>query len=191
MFRLFKEIRVKILIGYLLLIVIAFFSVFFLFDKFSRLSLPDEEEGAMRSKRSLISETLALLYESEGDLQALSSGHVRNSRHYRQTFDKMYRNLDSLKQLVTDTLQKQRMDSIIVLLTEKESNSLAWLRLRRNADVGNLYEQNIQREITRRDSVVKSVQIRKKIVVKQDTLTVRNPRKSFFKRLAEKNLSNL
>lgn len=109
-----------------------------------------------------------------------SSGHVRNSRHYRQTFDKMYRNLDSLKQLVTDTLQKQRMDSIIVLLTEKESNSLAWLRLRRNADVGNLYEQNIQREITRRDSVVKSVQIRKKIVVKQDTLTVRNPRKSFF-----------
>ena len=144
MFRLFKEIRVKILIGYLLLIVIAFFSVFFLFDKFSRLSLPDEEEGAMRSKRSLISETLALLYESEGDLQALSSGHVRNSRHYRQTFDKMYRNLDSLKQLVTDTLQKQRMDSIIVLLTEKESNSLAWLRLRRNADVGNLYEQNIQ-----------------------------------------------
>ena len=108
MFRLFKEIRVKILIGYLLLIVIAFFSVFFLFDK-----------------RSLISETLALLYESEGDLQALSSGHVRNSRHYRQTFDKMYRNLDSLKQLVTDTLQKQRMDSIIVLLTEKESNSLA------------------------------------------------------------------
>lgn len=117
----------------------------------------------MRSKRSLISETLALLYESEGDLQALSSGHVRNSRHYRQTFDKMYRNLDSLKQLVTDTLQKQRMDSIIVLLTEKESNSLAWLRLRRNADVGNLYEQNIQREITRRDSVVKSVQIRKKL----------------------------
>lgn len=185
MFRLFKEIRVKILIGYLLLIVIAFFSVFFLFDKFSRLSLPDEEEGAMRSKRSLISETLALLYESEGDLQALSSRHVRNSRHYRQTFDKMYRNLDSLKQLVTDTLQKQRMDSIIVLLTEKESNSLAWLRLRRNADVGNLYEQNIQREITRRDSVVKSVQIRKKIVVKQDTLTVRNPRKSFFKRLAD------
>ena len=113
MFRLFKEIRVKILIGYLLLIVIAFFSVFFLFDKFSRLSLPDEEEEAMRSKRSLISETLALLYESEGDLQALSSGHVRNSRHYRQTFDKMYRNLDSLKQLVTDTLQKQRMDSIM------------------------------------------------------------------------------
>ena len=54
MFRLFKEIRVKILIGYLLLIVIAFFSVFFLFDKFSRLSLPDEEEGAMRSKRSLL-----------------------------------------------------------------------------------------------------------------------------------------
>lgn len=100
-----------------------------------------------------------------------------NSRHYRQTFDKMYRNLDSLKQLVTDTLQKQRMDSIIVLLTEKESNSLAWLRLRRNADVGNLYEQNIQREITRRDSVVKSVQIRKKIVVKQDTLTVRNREK--------------
>lgn len=36
MFRLFKEIIVKILIGYLLLIVIAFFSVFFLFDKFSR-----------------------------------------------------------------------------------------------------------------------------------------------------------
>lgn len=185
MFEILKEIKVKILIGYLILIVVAFFSVFFLFDKFSRLSLPDEEEEVMRNKRSLISETLTLLYESESNLQALSSGHVRNSRYYRQTFDKIYRNVDSLKQLVADTLQKQRIDSITILLAEKESNSLAWLRLRRNADEESLYEQNIQREITRRDSVVRSVQVRKKIVVKQDTLTVKNPRKSFFKRLGD------
>ena len=185
MFRLFKEIRVKILIGYLLLIVIAFFSVFFLFDKFSNLSLPDEEENAMRIERSLISETLTLLYESESNLQALSGGHVRSTRRYHQTFDKMCQNIDSLKQLVADTLQKQRMDSIIVLLAEKESNSLAWLRLRKNADTGNLYEQNIQREIIRRDSLIRTIQVRKKTVLQQDTLTVRNPRKSFFKRLAD------
>lgn len=185
MFRLFKEIRVKILIGYLSLIVIAFFSVFFLFDKFSNLSLPDEEESAMRTKRSLISETLTLLYESENNLQALSSGNVRSTRRYHQTFDKMYQNIDSLKQLVADTVQQQRMDSIIILLAEKESNSLIWLRLRQNADAGNLYEQNIQREIIRRDSLIRTVQVRKKTVLKQDTLTVRNPRKSFFKRLAD------
>lgn len=185
MFEMLKEIKVKILIGYLLLIIVAFFSVFFLFDRFSRLSLPDEVEVEMRNKRSLISETLTLLYESESNLQALSNGHVRNSKYYHQTFDKIYRNLDSLKQLVSDTLQKQRMDSIIFLLAEKESNSLAWLRLQRDADVGNLYEQNIQKEIIRRDSVIRSVQVRKKTVIKQDTLTVQNPRKGFFKRLAD------
>ncbi|WP_455498412.1 ATP-binding response regulator [Coprobacter sp.] len=185
MFEMLKEIKVKILIGYLLLIIVAFFSVSFLFDRFSRLSLPDEVEVEMRNKRSLISETLTLLYESESNLQALSNGHVRNSKYYHRTFDEIYRNLDSLKQLVSDTLQKQRIDSIVVLLAEKESNSLAWLRLLKDADVKNLYEQNIQKEIIRRDSIIRSVQVRKKTVIKQDTLTVQKPRKGFFKRLAD------
>ena len=65
MFRLFKEIRVKILIGYLLLIVIAFFSVFFLFDKFSRLSLPDEEEVGRATVR-IVSRKPRLLAKLRG-----------------------------------------------------------------------------------------------------------------------------
>ncbi len=40
MFKLFKEIRVKILIGYLLLIVVAFFSVFFYLINFPVFHFP-------------------------------------------------------------------------------------------------------------------------------------------------------
>lgn len=178
------RIKIKVVLGYLLLMVLLFYSVCFVIYEMNRLAEPDAYEAEFDAKRKSISNTLAYLYEAEVIGQSLSAGHLADYSSYREVMNRASASVDTLRILTSDTLQLLRMDSISMLLTRKQQNMLGLLRALNDTTVDYVYRRNVQQIIARQDSLVQQERVQKKIIVRQNSYQVRK-KKGFFKRLAE------
>ena len=104
------HITIKVILGYIMLIVIAFYSVAYIYNIVEIVAEEDEPDHQARQKVYLITNTLSLLYESEalGQLVGMPSDEFR---HFNRTLNKAIDNLDSLRTLVTDSLQLLKIDT--------------------------------------------------------------------------------
>ena len=179
------HITIKVILGYIMLIVIAFYSVAYIYNIVEIVAEEDEPDHQARQKVYLITNTLSLLYESEalGQLVGMPSDEFR---HFNRTLNKAIDNLDSLRTLVTDSLQLLKIDTINMLLERKRWNTHRLHETWQEVSSERLYTESIERVIAVRDTVVKEVQIiQQHVEVQQDTLVVPRKKQGFFKRLAE------
>lgn len=180
-----KNIKTKVTIGYLLLIAVLFFSIYFVYREIALLSAPDEYEAEINMKRKVTNATLARLYEAEVIGQSLSAGRLTDYYSYKRAMGEVQSSLDSLKSFVADSFQLARIDSVSALLDQKQWNMLNLLKILKEAKSDTLYQQNIAKVIMEQDSVVKQERIKRKVVVKQNSYAVVKKKKGFFKRLGE------
>lgn len=179
-----KFTKAKVTVGYLLLIAVLLFSVWFVWSEMEHLSAPDEYETELNEKRKASTHLLLCLFRTETLGQSLSGGRLSDYPLYKKAMQETAQAVDSLKSLVTDSMQLQRIDSISQLLVQKEWNMRSLLRTMRDAEADTLYQNNIEKILTEQDSVLTQQRVQKKVVVKQNSYTVRK-KKGFFKRLAE------
>lgn len=180
-----KSIKAKVTVGYLLLIAVLLFSVYFVYREMTLLSDSDGYETEMAMKRRVTNATLAKLYEAEVIGQSLSAGRLSDYPAYRRAMGEVQSSLDSLKGFVADSFQLARIDSVSTLLDQKQWNMLNLLKILKEAKSDTLYQQNIAKVIMEQDSVVKQERVKRKVVVKQNSYAVVKKKKSFFKRLGE------
>lgn len=180
-----KSIKAKVTVGYLLLIAVLLFSVYFVYREMTLLSDSDEYETEMAMKRRATNTTLAKLYEAEVIGQSLSAGRLSDYPAYRRAMGEVQYSLDSLKSFVADSFQLARIDSISTLLDQKQWNMLNLLKILKEAKSDTLYQQNITKVIMEQDSVVQQERVKRKVVVKQNSYAVVKKKKGFFKRLGE------
>lgn len=174
----------KVVSGYILLIIIAICSVAYIYHIIVRMAGEEEPAAAPRQKVYLITGTLTLLYESETINQLIGSGRNGYSR-YNSVLNKAQRNIDSLRFLVTDSVQLLKIDTIDNLIERKRRNTRRLLETLQEANTEHLYRTNIEKVIAIQDTVPEQVHIQEHVVVRQDTMLVKKEPKSFFKRLAE------
>ena len=179
------HITIKVIISYITLIVIAIYTVAYIYNIVEMVAKEDEPDHQARKKIYLITNTLSLLYESEA-LGQLVGTPQNEIRHFNRTLNKAHDNLDSLRTLMTDSLQLLKIDTIETLLERKRWNTRRLLETWQEANTERLYTENIEKIIAIRDTIVNEVQIQKRVEVKQDTVVI-IPRKKrgFFRRLAE------
>lgn len=179
-----KWIKTEVAIGYLLLMVLLLYSVWFVYHEMNRLTEPNTYEAEFDAKRKSINNTLARLYEAEVIGQSLSTGHLVDYPVYRKAMQRASASVDTLRLLASDSLQRLRMDSISLLLVRKQQNMLGLLRAMNDTTVDAAYRRNVQQIIARQDSVVQQERVQKKVVVRRNSYQV-GKKKGFFKRLAE------
>lgn len=180
-----KSIKAKVAVGYLLLICLLFFSVWFVYQEMKGLAEPDAYEAELDAKRKMMSNTLAKLYQTEVIGQSLSVGRLNDYPSYRVAMREALASIDSLKTLVSDSLQMQRVDSISLLLERKGRNMLSLLRAMNDTAAAGIYQKNIEQIISQQDSLLKEERVQKKVVVRENSYQVQKKKKGFFKRLAE------
>lgn len=178
------HITSKVMIGYILLIIIAVCSVFYIYHIVEEVAGEEESTSLPRQKTYWVTNTLSLLYESEA-LGQLIGMPKSEFWHYNRTLDKAHRNMDTLRTLVKDSLQLLKIDTIDGLLERKRWNTRRLLETWNESNTERLYAENIEKIIAVQDTTVKEVEIQERIEVKQDTVVVPRPKKGFFKRLAE------
>ena len=178
-------LKTKIAAGYILLIAVLLFSVYFIYRETELLSAPDKYEQELNQKRKAINKTLALLYQTETVGQSLSAGQLKDYPLYRKAMREALVSVDSLKKFASDSLQNSRMDSLSMLLEQKEMNIISLLKTMSDSEADKLYKQNIERIIKEHDSLLTQPQVKKKSVIRKNSFLTKEKRKGFFKRLAD------
>lgn len=179
-----KHIRLKVVMGYILLIAIAVCSVAYIYSVIQQLAGEDEPDSIPRQKVYLVTGTLSLLYESEA-LSQLVGMEEKDLGRFNRTLTRAQQNIDSLRLLVSDSVQLLKIDTINDLLERKRWNTRQLLATLKEANTEDLYRQNIEKVLALQDTLREQVKIEERVVEKTDTMMLNKPRKGFFKRLAE------
>lgn len=186
-----SHITRKVVWGYLLLLLIAVCSVSYIYNVIQQLAVEEAPDTTVRQKAYLVTNTLSLLYESEA-LGQLVGRPENDLRNFNRTMRKAQANLDSLRVLLSDSIQQLKVDTIQDLLRQKRWNTLSLLETLTEWNAGRLYRENIERVIAVQDSIVQQVRdtiaqptVREIVEVKQDTVIIPKKKKGFFRRLAE------
>ena len=179
------HITSKVVLGYILLIVIAVCSVAYIYNIVEQVAREDYSDSIPRQKTYLVTNTLSLLYESEALGQVLGMPQDE-FRHFNRTLNRAHQNMDTLRTLVTDSLQLLKIDTIDILLERKRWNTKRLLETWNESNTERLYTQNIEKIISVvPDTFVQQVEIQERVEIKQDTVVVPRKKRGFFKRLAE------
>lgn len=182
-----RHITRKVVWGYLLLLLIAVGAVGYVYSIIQQLAVEDAPDTATRDKTYLVTNTLTLLYESE------AMGHIVGKSDnelylFNRTLNKADKNLDSLRLMLTDTVQQLKVDTIKYLLKRKRWNTLKLQETLNEWNAGRIYMEKIQQVIEVQDSVVRIQKpdtisqpvVREIVEVKQDTVVVTKKKKGLF-----------
>ena len=146
-----RHITRKVVWGYLLLLLIAVGAVGYVYSIIQQLAVEDTPDTATRDKTYLVTNTLTLLYESE------AMGHIVGKSDnelylFNRTLNKADKNLDSLRLMLTDTVQQLKVDTIKYLLKRKRWNTLKLQETLNEWNAGRIYMEKIQQVIEVQDS---------------------------------------
>lgn len=179
------HITLKVIIGYLLLILITVCSVVYIYHIIEKIADEDEPTGNSREKVYLITNTLSLLYENEalGQLVGMPQGEIR---HFNSTLNQALQNMDSLRALVTNPDILAKINTIDSLIGQKRKNTRFLLETWRETNAEHLYTQNIERVIAQQDTFIDQIEIQERVIVHRDSVLspTKKPR-GFFRRLAD------
>ncbi|MCD7971337.1 MAG: ATP-binding protein [Candidatus Azobacteroides sp.] len=168
----------KIIIGYLFIVIVAIFSVMYIYDITKEVAKEEEPDHTSRTRIYLVTNTLSLVYESE----ALGQLFTPANGNYNQLLNNARLNMDSLKVLTTDSIQLLKIDTINSLLERKRINTRSLLEAIHESSPERLYARNIDRVIAIRDTV--TVELEKEVEIQQDTVFLPGKKRNFFQRLA-------
>ncbi len=180
------HITSTVILGYLLLILIAVYSVVYIYNIIKQFADEDDPNSKSREKVYLVTNTLSLLYESEalGQVIGRPQGEIN---HFNRTLNKALQNMDSLRTLVSNPVLYSKIDTVDMLIEQKRRNTRRLLETWRETNAENLYAQNIEKVIARQDTMVRQVEIQERVIVRQDSVKTPQPRRprGFFRRLAD------
>ena len=95
----------------------------------------------------------------------------------------VYHEMENLS--TADDMQNLKTDSLLLLLREKDENTIQMLRILSEANDSLLSASEIEEIISEQDSLLTKQRIQNRITTKRDSLITKPKKKGFFKRLGE------
>ena len=95
----------------------------------------------------------------------------------------VYHEMENLSS--ADDMQNLKTDSLLLLLHEKDQNTIQMLRILSEANDSLLSASEIEEIISEQDSLITQQRIQNRVITKRDSLITKPKKKGFFKRLAE------
>jgi signal transduction histidine kinase/CheY-like chemotaxis protein len=87
--------------------------------------------------------------------------------------------------VASDTEESSKTDSLLLLLREKDNNTIAMLQELSNANSSLLSTQDLERIISEQDRDINRQRVQHRVITKRDSVIRPVKKKGFFKRLAE------
>ncbi len=119
-----SHIKFKVIISYVLLVLLSGIAVAYIYEQITTLTKDEPQETRISHKLVIVGNTITELYEAEIELSKIFTQTGCNSL-FTPPIDIIQRiksNIDSLKNMTTQTDQKLRIDSILFLLDAKINN---------------------------------------------------------------------
>ena len=119
----FKFTKLKLITGYILILLLGAIAIIFIYKQTIALTQKGSDEIVIQQKLFIISNTLTKLYEAENTGIAFSqTGTQKNFDTYMKLIEKIRDNMDTLKNLSISSEQNLRIDTINTLLSKRIKN---------------------------------------------------------------------
>ena len=175
----------KIGCGYVLLIVLLLCSVRYIYRQMSALTRMNDNETVLAERRKATHQLVCQLFEAENIGQTVRLGHWEAYRKYVQSLMEVQQSIASLDSLFTDSLQKARLDTLSSLLDTKRDNMRRMILALEDTPSSQVYHQQIKLFIQSQDTLIQQPHITRKVIQKDRSYTVEEPKRNFFQRLAD------
>lgn len=176
---------VKAAFGYLLLTLLLIVSIRYIYNEMRTLTRVDSYEGVLMQQRQVTNRVANKLYQAEIIGQSLSVGSLQEYNSYRALMRQVTQEVDSLRPLLTDSMQLLRLDSVQLLLRQKARNMNQLLQTIEEASADKAYQERIEALISEPDSLITQPLVSNKVVTRSNSYTIRKKPQHFFKRIAQ------
>lgn len=181
----FWGIPLKVAFGYAVLLAVSALAVVLVWD-YSRSALRLTEIARRTDMRREAMDGLVHgILRMENAERAIFMGHTGRGDGYCRLTDTVIARADSLAALLSDTLQRRRVDTLRTLLVSKRENTLLLLKAMADDARASLYERKAARLRSGRDSMVVHRDMARKVDEKRVTYVVEKTSPTFFGRLAD------
>lgn len=181
----FWGIPLKVAFGYAVLLAVSAFAVVLVWD-YSRSALRLTDIARRTDMRREAMDGLVHgILRMENAERAIFMGHTGRGDGYCRLTDTVIARADSLAALLSDTLQRRRVDTLRTLLVSKRENTLLLLKAMADDARASLYERKAARLRSGRDSMVVHRDMARKVDEKRVTYVVEKTSPTFFGRLAD------
>lgn len=180
-----RSTKLKVAFGYILLTALLFASIGYIFQEMQSLTGTGDDEAILSRRRHFTNRIIGQLYQAEVIGQSLSTGQLGQYRQYKTAMEQANIALDSLRNLLTDSVQMARLDTVSILFMEKERNMRNLLRAIQQGGTDKIYKQHIDELIAEQDSLLSLPHVKRKVITHTNSYVIRKKPKSFIKRLGE------
>ena len=118
-----KSIKLKLTLGYILLGATALFSIWYLLTEIKKINSPREELLRENDVIFAVGNTINTIYgtESIGRIALITTSN-KDINRYKNQLDSVKKQLNNFKDLIDDELIIHKIDTIQILLSDKEKN---------------------------------------------------------------------
>lgn len=177
--------KTKLAFGYIVLIILLFGAIGYVYKQMSLLTQATGLEESIYNRRRTTHNIISRLYETEVIGQALRTGSTDEIWLYTKAMKKVHLSLDTLRSQLTDTIQQARIDTVNMLLRDKERNMLAVMEAMSTTPTDMIYRKQLDSLLHEHDSLITESHVRRRVVTHHNTYTIKHEPKSFFKRVAD------
>lgn len=151
-----RAVKLKVIVGYILLFSFAVISVWFIYTEILKIALPDNNNDDNK-KIIQISNTIADLYASEAlGRTSILTGAPEDHFRYNKTLDSIEQSLEIIKE-AAEPAQKNKFDSIQLLLELKRKSTSDIIEYRKTSGSIDAFGEGISGIYNAKDSIKKRV----------------------------------
>ena len=178
----FKFTKLKLITGYILILLLGAIAIIFIYKQTIALTQKGSDEIVIQQKLFIISNTLTKLYEAENTGIAFSqTGAQKNFDTYMKLIEKIRDNMDTLKNLSISSEQNLRIDTINTLLSKRIKNLKDLYYVKKYYIPEDFYHKTIEKIGTIKDSTDVIPDLREKIITVIDSNYIIRERKGLFR----------
>ena len=179
------SIRYKVTAGFVLLVLLLVVTMVFIYRGVQSMTVSDDFYSQIAIRRRITNGIINELNHAEIVGQTIAVGQVEKYSQYKKNMSNADVYIDSLRRMTDDTLQLARLDTVAMLMAQKDKNMRCLMAIIRNDNSDDTYRKEIEAMILLQDSLAALESGKGRIVVQTTSTKVPGERKSFFRRVRE------
>lgn len=177
--------RFKVTAGYALLVLLLVATMGYIYHSIRQLTDTGDFDEQISARRSKANEVMNELNKAEIIVQTIAIGKTGEYSNYKRVMSRVDAAVDSLRSMTVDSLNIARLDTVDMLLKQKDSNMKKLMNVISSNNIEEIYRKEIEEMILIQDSLLALNHAKQKVVMHTRSEVVKGKRKNFFKRFGE------
>lgn len=177
--------RIKILVGYALLAIVLLSATWMIYDNTRSLTVVNNASERLMARRDIVDTLVFSMLETANAERSILLGDASEWQRFDHAISNSTEKARQLRPLISDSLKRQRLDTLVILLKAKRQNTMLVMAElgKDNRDI--FYSNKMKALHSGRDSVVIHPRTAEQHDQRETVYEIVKTKKGFFRRLGD------